>query len=134
MDDKKHPISVPTKNITTHMISTVSINLFPCPNKPREGPNGSRFAASMNNISFVNPSIDILQSYYHHITCLFGTRFPHVPPFLFNFTANILPLNLEIPKKGTEVKVLEYGSAVEFGVSRDKFGCRPRSSDAYTRF
>ncbi|KAF7138121.1 hypothetical protein RHSIM_Rhsim07G0046000 [Rhododendron simsii] len=112
--NERHPISVPTKNITTHLISTVSINLFPCPNFTCEGANGSRLAASMNNISFVTPSIDILQSYYYyHITRSFSTRFPSVSPYVFNFTADILPLDLEIAKRGTEVKILEYGSAVE---------------------
>jgi len=67
----------------------------------------------MNNISFVNPSIDILQAYYKHIKGVFGKRFPSVPPLVFNFTAQYLPLELEIPRRGTEVKVLKYNSTVE---------------------
>ncbi|KAA8522547.1 hypothetical protein F0562_013092 [Nyssa sinensis] len=110
---KDHPVSVPLK-VTTHLISTVSVNTFPCPPyHPCEGPNGTRFAASMNNISFVNSSIDILQAYYNHVKGVFGDHFPSFPPLIFNFTADDLPLILEIPKRGTEVKVLKYNSTVE---------------------
>ncbi|KAK3411194.1 hypothetical protein EUGRSUZ_J03170 [Eucalyptus grandis] len=62
----KHPIDVP-KNITNHFIFTISVNSFLCPNNSCAGPNGTRLAASMNNISFTNPSIDILQAYYYGI-------------------------------------------------------------------
>ncbi|PSS00019.1 Laccase-15 like [Actinidia chinensis var. chinensis] len=109
---KKHPISVPL-NVTTKLISTVSVNTFPCPNSTCEGPNGTRLAASMNNISFVNPSIDILQAYYKGINGVFGNQFPSVPPLIFNYTADYQPLILQTPKRGLEVKVLEYDSDVE---------------------
>ncbi|KAL6219852.1 hypothetical protein ACLB2K_007611 [Fragaria x ananassa] len=110
--DKNHPIDVPLK-ITNHLFFTVSVNTFACPNNSCAGPNGTRLAASVNNISFVNPSIDILQAYYYHVNGVFGTRFPKTPPLLFNFTAQDLPLYLQTPKRGTEVKVLEYNATVE---------------------
>lgn len=110
--NKNHPIQVPI-NITTHLFYTVSINTFPCPNNSCAGPNGSRLATSVNNISFVNPSIDILQAYYYHIKGIFGTDLPDFPPYLFNFTAESLPLYLQIPKRGTKVKILDYNSTVE---------------------
>lgn len=111
--DKDHPINVPL-NITTRITSTISVNTFPCPqNYSCEGPNGTIFAASMNNISFVNPSIDVLQAYYNHIYGVFGNHFPSFPPLVFNFTAQYFPLMLEIPKRGTEVKILPYNSTVE---------------------
>lgn len=111
--NEDHPIDVPL-NITTKIVSTVSINTFPCPkNRSCQGPNGSRFSASMNNISFVTPSIDILEAYYFHINGVPTKDFPSFPPFLFNFTAQYMPLELELPKRGTTVKVLDYGSTVE---------------------
>ncbi|KAE8077303.1 hypothetical protein FH972_015875 [Carpinus fangiana] len=109
---ENHPIEVPT-NITTKMFFTISVNTFPCPNNSCEGPNGIRLATSINNISFVNPSIDILQAYYYHINGVFRTRFPDFPPLIFNFTAEYLPLYLETPKRGTKVKILDYNTAVE---------------------
>uniref|UniRef100_A0A2N9FPF0 laccase n=1 Tax=Fagus sylvatica TaxID=28930 RepID=A0A2N9FPF0_FAGSY len=99
--NEKHPIHVPI-NITKNLFFVISINVFPCANNSCAGPNGSRLATSVNNISFVNPSIDILQAYYYHVNGVFGTRFPDFPPLLFNFTAEDLPLYLETPKHGNE--------------------------------
>nr|POE66418.1 laccase-14 [Quercus suber] len=77
------------------------------------GPNGTRLATSVNNISFVNPYIDILQAYYGHVNGVFGTNFPDFPPYLFNFTAEDLPLYLETPRHGTKVKILKFNTTVE---------------------
>ena len=110
--DENHPIEVPT-NITNKMFFAISFNTFLCPNNSCEGPNGTRLATSINNISSVNPSIDILQAYYHHINGVFRTRFPDFPPLIFNFTAKYLPLYLETPKCGTKVKILDYNATVE---------------------
>ncbi|KAJ1403792.1 Multicopper oxidase, type 1 [Sesbania bispinosa] len=111
--NETYPYKVPT-NITTHIVTTLSINAFPCSeNQTCEGPNGTRLASSMNNISFETPSIDILEAYYYHIKGVYGRGFPSFPPLIFNFTAEYLPLELEIPKRGTEVKVIKYGSTVE---------------------
>ncbi|CAL5348677.1 unnamed protein product [Camellia sinensis] len=112
LDSPNHPINVPL-NMSTKLIFTISVNAIPCANDSCAGPNGTRLSASMNNISFVNPSIDILQAYYNHINGVYEDRFPNVPPLIFNFTADYLPLELETPQKGTEVKVLEYNSTVE---------------------
>ncbi|XP_038696234.1 laccase-15-like [Tripterygium wilfordii] len=113
LNSKDHPSNVPV-NITTHLESTLSINSFPCQeNRTCEGPNGTRLAASMNNISFVNPSIDILEAYYKHIKGVYGENFPSFPPLVFDFTAQYLPLEYQVPKRGTEVRVLPYNSTVE---------------------
>ncbi|XP_057975547.1 laccase-14-like isoform X1 [Malania oleifera] len=107
-----HPASVPL-NITTKLIFTASVNTFPCFNNSCEGPNGTRLAASLNNISFQNPTIDILEAYYGRINGVFGDKFPSFPPLVFNFTAEYLPLELELPRAATEVRVVEYNSTVE---------------------
>lgn len=110
--DDHHPVHVPL-NISTHLMFTASVNTFACAKNSCEGPDGSRLAASMNNISFQLPSTDILSAYYYHISGVYGKKFPSVPPLKFNFTADVLPSYLLTPKKGTEVKVLEYNSTVE---------------------
>ncbi|CAL5348670.1 unnamed protein product [Camellia sinensis] len=113
LGSKNHPINVPLK-ITTPMISTVSLNTLPChPNRTCMGPNGIRLAASMNNLSWVNPSIDILQAYYYHIKDVFGDRFLNFPPYVFNVTLDYFPMELEIPKKTIQVKILKYNSTVD---------------------
>ncbi|KAK8692112.1 hypothetical protein V6N13_075592 [Hibiscus sabdariffa] len=111
--DKYHPIDVPL-DIRNRILTTVSVNTFPCQhNETCAGPNRTRFAASMNNISFVTPSTALLQAYYQHTKGVYGDDFPDMPPFLFNFTDKFLPLDLQTPKRGTEVMVLEYNTTVE---------------------
>ena len=63
---------VPQK-VDTHLLFTISVNLLNCStDKPCAGPFGKRFAASLNNISFVEPpSLDILQAYYYGIDGVF---------------------------------------------------------------
>ncbi|KAK7364559.1 hypothetical protein VNO80_13296 [Phaseolus coccineus] len=102
------------KHITTHILTTLSINTLPCrKDQTCAGPNGTRLAATMNNISFNAPSIDILEAYYYHINGVFDRGFPRFPPLKFDYTAEYLPLDLQIPKKGTKVAVIKYGSTVE---------------------
>ncbi|GLT64094.1 hypothetical protein SLA2020_366070 [Shorea laevis] len=60
---KEHPVNVP-KNITTRIFLAVSVNQLICPNASCSGPDGNRLSASLNNISFVTPSIAVLQAYY----------------------------------------------------------------------
>ncbi|XP_010521293.1 PREDICTED: laccase-15 [Tarenaya hassleriana] len=114
LNSDDHPSSVP-QNISRKIISTISLNLFQCPaNSSCEGPNGSRLAASLNNITFVTPNnIDILRAYYYHITGVFGTMFPTFPPLVFNFTAQDLPLFLETSRLATEVVPLDFAEEVE---------------------
>ncbi|KAK6940093.1 Multicopper oxidase, type 1 [Dillenia turbinata] len=109
---KRYPISVPT-NITNKYFVTVSVNTFPCANNSCAGPNGTRLSASLNNISFQNPTIDILQAYYKKIGHVYDDDFPTFPPVLFNFTADYQYLPYEIPEKGTKVGVLKYNATVE---------------------
>ncbi|MQM21352.1 hypothetical protein Taro_054391, partial [Colocasia esculenta] len=107
-----HPITVPHR-IDRRLFISVSINQFPCSNNSCEGPNGTRLAASLNNISFALPSIDVLGAYYRSIVGVFKKGFPNRPPLLFNFTGDDLPSSLTLPKNDTKVKVLEFNKSVE---------------------
>ncbi|PIN11709.1 Multicopper oxidase [Handroanthus impetiginosus] len=109
---KEYPIEVPPK-VDTHLFFTVSINLVNCTGKPCRGPFGKRFSASMNNISFVYPSIDILGAYYYGINGVFGRNFPENPPKMYDYTGKNLPENLLTPEFGTRALVLEYNASVE---------------------
>ncbi|ONI35886.1 hypothetical protein PRUPE_1G559300 [Prunus persica] len=109
---KDHPTNVPL-HVNTHLFFTISVNLLNCSNKPCTGPFGKRFAASVNNISFVAPSIDILRAYYYKIPGVFENDFPKKPPMEFNYTGEDLPENLLTPSYGTKVVVLEYNASVE---------------------
>lgn len=113
LNSKSHPSPVPIK-VNKRIVSTISINVFPCrPHETCDGPNGTRLAASMNNISFVNPKIDVLEAYFYHISGVFGKRFPTSPPFVFNYTADFVPFELDVPRRGTEARVLPFNSNIE---------------------
>lgn len=111
---KQHPISCP-QNPNYKLMSTLSMGVFPCSaSKTCAGPNNSRLASSMNNISFATPSIDILQAYYKHISGVYHVDFPKKPPLEFDYNAEYLPIGFEVPMKGTRVRVLEYNTTVEW--------------------
>lgn len=102
------------KHVNTKLFFTFSLNLRPCEaNKTCAGPQGLRFASSINNISFVQPDIDILQAYYENLRGVFRRNFPRVPPLKFNFTANNLSASLLNPNRDTRVRVLKYNKSVE---------------------
>ncbi|XP_073106221.1 putative laccase-9 [Elaeis guineensis] len=109
---KDHPIHVP-QTIDERIIITIAVNEILCPNRSCQGPDGNRLAASLNNISFVVPRIDVLEAYYRDIHGVYGTGFPSEPPFYFNFTGDNLPKSLLFPRTATEVRVLEYNTSVE---------------------
>ncbi|OWM84626.1 hypothetical protein CDL15_Pgr027413 [Punica granatum] len=108
---KKHPVCVPL-NITKRIFMTVSVNQIECANASCSGPDGNRLSASLTNISFVTPSIDILQAYYRHIENVYNNTFPDKPPYFFNFTGDV-GNNTVYPSLGTKVNMIKYGSAVE---------------------
>ncbi|XP_062159764.1 putative laccase-9 [Alnus glutinosa] len=108
---REHPIHVP-KKITKQIIITVSVNLILCANASCGGPGGNRLAASLNNISFDTPSIDILQAYYRNLSGVFDRDFPSKPPIVFDFTGDV-GNNILYPSVGTKAKLIKYGEAVE---------------------
>ncbi|XP_051123940.1 laccase-15-like [Andrographis paniculata] len=113
LNSKLHPAAVPEK-ITKRIVTTVSINALPCAAAEGcRGPNGTRLAASVSNISFVNPTIDILEAYVYNVPGVFGKGFPDAPPLVFNYTAEFLPVELQIPARATEVKLVKYNSVLE---------------------
>lgn len=63
LDTIEHPVNVPI-NITTRMYITLSFNEFNC--RIHSCDIGGRAATTMNNLSWVNPEIDILQAYYRY--------------------------------------------------------------------
>ncbi|KAL6318268.1 hypothetical protein AAG906_035811 [Vitis piasezkii] len=103
LESKDHPVDVP-KSIDTQLLITISMDTFPCSdNNSCEGTNGMRLASSVNNISFVQPSVDTR----------YEPNFPSKPPFIFNFTATKTPDNATTPDRGTKGRILEYNSTAE---------------------
>ncbi|GAY40522.1 hypothetical protein CUMW_052540 [Citrus unshiu] len=109
-------VEVPT-DIDESLFFTVGLGLNNCPrnfgSSRCQGPNGTRFTASMNNVSFVLPSnFSLLQAHHHGIPGVFTTDFPANPPFKFDYTGNV-SRSLWQPVPGTKLYKLEYGSRVQ---------------------
>ncbi|VAI84229.1 unnamed protein product [Triticum turgidum subsp. durum] len=114
LGSKDHPVDVP-RQVDERMLVTIAVNVLPCaPHETCGGPDGNRQAASLNNVSFANPSVDILGAYYRSVRGVFDADFPNKPPFFFNFTdVDNDPVERWATKRGTKVKVVEYSAVVE---------------------
>ncbi|KAL8525579.1 hypothetical protein ACS0TY_014989 [Phlomoides rotata] len=100
--------------IDDDLFFTVGLGLVNCTPGPRcQGPNNTRFAASMNNVSFVLPRrTSLLQAYYQNIQGVYTTDFPPVPLVVFDYTGNV-SRGLWQPRVGTKLYQLKYGSNVQ---------------------
>ncbi|KAM7526359.1 hypothetical protein LguiA_016261 [Lonicera macranthoides] len=108
----KFPCNVPTK-VTNKFFFTIGLGSNPCPNNTTcQGPNGTKFAASINNISFVLPNTALLQSHYSGKSGgVYTEDFPVVPMNPFNYTGT--GMNNTMVSNGTRVVVLGYNASVE---------------------
>ncbi|GAA0166039.1 hypothetical protein Leryth_021528 [Lithospermum erythrorhizon] len=109
-------VEVPT-DIDENLFITVGLGLLNCPKGSRarncQGPNGTRFTASMNNVSFILPSnFSLLQAHHQGIPGVFTTDFPAAPPVKFDYTGNV-SRSLWQPIRGTKVYNLKFGSKVQ---------------------
>ncbi|XP_027109265.2 laccase-3-like [Coffea arabica] len=104
---------IPT-DIDENLFITVGLGFYNCiPSPTCQGPNATRFASSMNNVSFVLPRrASLLQAYYQSIPGVYTTDFPPVPPIQFDYTGNV-PRALWQPVRGTKLYKLKYGSKVQ---------------------
>lgn len=113
IDDRRADVPL---NIDTRLFFTLSVNLMSCnasDHRACAGPFGKRFAASINNVSFVTPSVAMLEAYYNDVHGVFTTNFPRKPPRKFDYTGKNLSENLLATSFGTRVIVLEYNASVE---------------------
>ncbi|XP_037440534.1 putative laccase-17 [Triticum dicoccoides] len=112
-----HSVGLPSV-VDEDLFFTVGVGLFNCSSGQNcGGPNNTRFAASINNASFVLPStVSILQAHYQGdaaATGVFTTDFPANPPVQFDYTAQNVSRALWQPVPGTKVYKLKYGSVVQ---------------------
>lgn len=109
----KFPANVP-QTVQERFFFTVGIGSAPCPaNMTCQGPNGTKFAASLNNVSFALPSSSaLLQSYFlKKSNGIFATDFPIKPINPFNYTGT--PPNNTLVTNSTKVVVLPFNTSVE---------------------
>ncbi|KAG7945449.1 hypothetical protein I3843_15G152100 [Carya illinoinensis] len=131
--------TVSAKNFTDQIKSRDSVNL---PEKPDEkifiavavsklscgeditcNENGTKvvFHASLNNISFVDPKVDILQAYHRSMSNIYETDFPAQPPTTLNFTGDD-SVKFKFPILGTNISMIEYNRSVEIVFQGTNFG------------
>ncbi|KAI4389106.1 hypothetical protein MLD38_001368 [Melastoma candidum] len=106
---KDHPVDVPL-DITTRMFVVVSMNTMACNNDTCL--RDEKVVSSLNNISWLDPPVDILKAYYWNISGIYGD-FPDYPPTWYNFTADYFEESFSTTWKGTTVKVLNFNETVE---------------------
>ncbi|CAI0449558.1 unnamed protein product [Linum tenue] len=109
----KFPANVP-QTVSRKFFFTVGLGTSPCPqNTTCQGPtNTTKFAASINNVSFALPSVAMLQSYYAGNSIgVFSSDFPQNPANPFNYTGPA-PNNTNVGN-GTKALVLAFNTSVE---------------------
>ena len=76
---------------------------------------GTKFASTMNNITFDLPTnSSILESYYYNKPGVYTTDFPPVPPAIVNFTSdNSIASYSETAFRGAKTLVLKYNQTVQ---------------------
>ncbi|KAG9454645.1 hypothetical protein H6P81_007549 [Aristolochia fimbriata] len=106
------PANVP-QTVDKRFFFTVGLGTNPCPGNACQGPNGTKFAASINNVSFVQPTTALLQAHFFgQSKGVYTTDFPSNPPFQFDYTGNIPPNNTMVDNE-TKVVVLPFNARVE---------------------
>ncbi|KAK7255781.1 hypothetical protein RIF29_29200 [Crotalaria pallida] len=108
----KFPAKVP-KTVDRHFFFTVGLGISTCSkNQSCQGPNNTRVAAAVNNVSFVMPNSALLQAHFFNKSKgVYTTDFPSNPPFKFNYTGTP-PRNIMVTS-GTKVVVLPFNTSVE---------------------
>ncbi|KAH9303358.1 hypothetical protein KI387_014941, partial [Taxus chinensis] len=106
------PPPVP-QTVDRNFLFTVGLGLNPCPKgQTCQGPNGTKFTASVNNISFAMPTTALLQSHFFGNTKgVYNTAFPDNPPFPFNYTGT--PPNNTQALNDTRLKVIPFNTTVQ---------------------
>ncbi|TYH80751.1 hypothetical protein ES332_D03G153300v1 [Gossypium tomentosum] len=110
----KFPANVPQK-VDKKFFFTVGLGTKPCPkNQTCQGPtNTTKFAASMNNISFALPRIALFQSHFfsQYSKGVYTTDFPAFPLIPFNYTGT--PPNNTVVNNGTKLVVIPFNTSVD---------------------
>ncbi|KAF9665583.1 hypothetical protein SADUNF_Sadunf16G0138100 [Salix dunnii] len=102
----KYPARLPLK-IDHSLFFTVGLGINPCATCV----NGSRVVADINNVTFVMPTIALLQAHFFNIKGVFTDDFPGNPPTPFNYTGT-QPKNFQTVS-GTKLYRLAYNSTVQ---------------------
>lgn len=110
----RYPANVP-RNVDRQLFFTIGLGTNPCQgNQTCQGPtNSTKFAASVNNVSFAMPTTSLLQAhFYGRSNGVYSTDFPSTPLMKFNYTGTP-PNNTMVLNGTTKVIVLPFNTSVE---------------------
>lgn len=107
LNSKTYPAKVPL-TVDHSLFFTIGVGINPCSSCM----NGSRVVGNINNVSFVMPTMALLQAHYYKINGVFTEDFPGNPPTAFNYTGNNTATTTQTTN-GTKVYKLEFNSTVE---------------------
>ncbi|WOK91822.1 laccase-4-like [Canna indica] len=99
----RFPAMVP-QSVDRRFFFTVGLGASPCPeNHTCQGPNGTKFAASINNVSFAMPTTALLQAHFFgQSRGVYSPNFPIFPLTPFNYTGT--PPNNTMVANGTRLR------------------------------
>ncbi|CAI0387952.1 unnamed protein product, partial [Linum tenue] len=106
LNSPNYPAAVP-QTVDHSLLFAIGVGINPCPTCV----NGTKTVADINNVSFVLPTVALLQAHYFKLQGIFTDDFPANPPSPYNYTGNP-PANLQTTN-GTKVYRLRFNETVE---------------------
>ncbi|XP_022998547.1 laccase-4-like [Cucurbita maxima] len=106
LNSKQYPAKVPLE-VDHSLLFTIGLGINPC----KTCSSGNQVVADINNVTFVMPTISLLQAHYFNINGVFTDDFPANPPIRYNYTGK-QPSNLHT-MSGTRLYRLAYNSTVQ---------------------
>ncbi|CAI0443508.1 unnamed protein product [Linum tenue] len=106
LNSPNYPAAVP-QTVDHSLLFAIGVGVNPCPTCV----NGTKTVADINNVSFVLPTVALLQAHYFKLQGIFTDDFPANPPSPYNYTGNP-PANLQTTN-GTKVYRLGFNETVE---------------------
>ncbi|XP_061343499.1 laccase-4-like [Gastrolobium bilobum] len=106
LNSKDYPARVPL-TIDHSLFFAITVGVDPCASCL----NGTKLVSAINNITFVLPTISLLQAHYYNIKGVFTDDFPANPPIVFNYTGT-QPANIQT-NNGTKLYRLNFNSTVQ---------------------
>ncbi|XP_010543748.1 PREDICTED: laccase-22-like [Tarenaya hassleriana] len=107
LNSRDYPANVPLR-VDHSLFFTIGVGINPC----ETCINNTKAVGDINNVSFVMPTIGILQAHYYNISGVFTDDFPGKPLIPFNYTANNSTANMRT-MNGTKAYRLAYNSTVQ---------------------
>ncbi|XP_050209165.1 laccase-4-like [Mercurialis annua] len=106
LNSKTYPANFPLI-IDHYLYFTIGVGIDSCDRCV----NGMKLVGAINNVSFVMPSMNLLQAHYYNISGIFTDDFPENPPEKFNYTGNYT--GGMATSNGTRVYRLGFNSTVQ---------------------